>query len=413
MIILFRFLLSLVLGLVSTMAYANVLTKKNLPKIIGAGCSIFALEFLLIKHLGASIAFAFYPLHTHLVLWLFLVFLFGCKPRHGLFYVLLAYITCMPVGYFSKVTNYIWPESRLAEYSLYGMLTVLTLFLVIRYFAPFVSYVVNISDTMDFALIVVPALLYLFDYATTVWSDALFKDNYAILQFMPFVICIVYLCGLSLFNREVHRRMELLEEQSFMERELQLASGEIEELEKREEMSRIYRHDMRHHFAILQKMIQENQIPEAKRYILENIKGIEAISPRRFCEIEIVNLVLSRFEETVKKEQVEMVFDVDLPGSIPLNNTEICVLLSNLLEMAFSRLSQLPEEKRKLDLKLCIHADMLVFSVDYACNEVQTTSKESILQKETTIAIAREYGGQAYINGANGTQRVMVTIPLS
>ncbi|MDD6571852.1 MAG: hypothetical protein PUF12_05600, partial [Thermoflexaceae bacterium] len=58
---------------------------------------------------------------------------------------------------------------------------------------------------------------------------------------------------------------------------------------------RIYRHDMRHHFNLILGFIQEDKISEVVTYINENIEGIEKITPQKFCDMEVLNLLLSHF----------------------------------------------------------------------------------------------------------------------
>lgn len=414
MLVIFRFIMSLILGVTCTMVYAKVLSKKNIPKIIGVGLFILVLEIIIIELTTPSIALDLYPLHTHLILILFLVLIFKCKIAHSILYVTLAYMNCFPVVYLSRLAGYIWPDSLLAEYLFYFVFVILMIICVNKYVAFYVSQLIGISRKNDIAFLIIPVIFYFFDFFVNVWSDLLMGDNYHILQFMPFVVCVVYLVVIRVISGEMQNRIKAFEEQCYMEEAISVISKEMEGLQESENMSRIYRHDMRHHFAMIRDFIENGNVEEAKIYIKENIDVIADNSLHRYCDVEIVNLVLSGYEKRGRNHGLHTVFDVDLPKNVALKSTDICAILSAILDNVFSKVEDLKDSFVKL--KMSIFQDMFIITVEAPCSSEVALHywSEGMSDEERDISIiVKNQGGEVYFAAKDELYKVMATIPLT
>ena len=71
----------------------------------------------------------------------------------------------------------------------------------------------------------------------------------------------------------------------------------------------VYQHDMRHHLTMLEGLITAGKPEQASQYIRKVQSDIETITPRRYCENELVNLLCSSFAE--KAQHAGARLDVD------------------------------------------------------------------------------------------------------
>ena len=108
-----------------------------------------------------------------------------------------------------------------------------------------------------------------------------------------------------------------------------------------------YRHDMRHHFALLQGLASKGHLEEIKEYLQIAQSDIDAITPTRFCENETVNLILSAFAAKAKQSGTLLTVDAKLPDSLTFGDTELCSLLSNALENAIQASEKIADSNKR------------------------------------------------------------------
>ncbi len=90
---------------------------------------------------------------------------------------------------------------------------------------------------------------------------------------------------------------------------------------------------------------------------------LEAVTPKRYCENELVNLLCSSFAG--KAEQCGAVLEVrtTLPQKLSISDTELCAILSNGLENALGAVAQLPKEQRKISLYCGVRQNKLLIEI--------------------------------------------------
>ena len=419
-IIKIRYVVTLLYGVALTASFAGLLKRKrNIIKIALLTMSLLLLQVLLILTIGMDLTLYLYPLHTHVVLIAALVIVFGCKLFNAILHTMLAYMCCQIPAWISKLTMYFSMDNQV-EFVCYLIAALLILWLLLRYAGDEVYEMSQTSTATVAAFSIVPLTYYFFDYCTTVWTKILYTGNYHVTQFMPSVICVAYLVFSIVYGREQEKRVRANEEKAIVENELQIVQKEIENLGKVEHMTRIYRHDMRHHLLLILHLIEENHIDDVKEYISDNIKNIDSFTPRRFCDMEMLNLLLSHFASLAEEQKIRYQFDVRLPQDTPLNKTEICALVSNALENAFHAVEELPEGKRYVDLKFCEFKRKLIFSVDNSCeakitmikSRPQASSKGHGYGTRSICSIANDHGGTATFHMEDGMFSLMVMIPI-
>ena len=77
---------------------------------------------------------------------------------------------------------------------------------------------------------------------------------------------------------------------------------------------------------------------------------IETITPRRYCENELANLLCSSFAEKAQHAGARLDVDARLPQALDISDAELCAVLSNALENALHAVAALPENERTVSL---------------------------------------------------------------
>lgn len=415
-----RHIVTLLFGVATTASFAGILQKKDTVKLVCIVCFLLLLQGVFFVSFGLDAVVTSYPIHTHMVLVGALVLCFQCTVKDATICTLLAYMCCQIPAWISRWTMYTMYHSSIREFLIYFFAALITFWMIVKYAAAPIHELLQGSKAETMVMGIVPVTYYLFDYLTTVWTKVLYTGNYHVAQFMPSVICVAYLVFAVVFSHEQKRRTEAMEERTILQNELYIVETETESLRELSKLARIHRHDMRHHLALILHLIEENHIEEAREYIRENIERIDEFTPHRFCEMEMLNLILSHFASQAEEMKAQYRFGVELPAQMPLTKPELCALVSNALENAFHAVRELPEEKRFVDARLCELNGKLIFSVDNSCDDrIQITGNRPKTDKaghgygtRSIMTIANEHNGMAVFQSENGMFSLMVTIPL-
>lgn len=82
-----------------------------------------------------------------------------------------------------------------------------------------------------------------------------------------------------------------------------------------------------------------------------------------YSKNEVVNLILSSYEEKIKACGIEFKYSVQIPEELPYSEVDLTAILSNALENAIRAVKKLPPEKRYIELDLRMKENKLLISI--------------------------------------------------
>lgn len=130
--------------------------------------------------------------------------------------------------------------------------------------------------------------------------------------------------------------------------QLEIQRREYEDIRKKIEMGRTYRHDMRHHLKVLEGLAGKENNEELLRYIGGLAGQLSEISQENYCENITVNAVLSSCIGRAEKESgCTVTSSVQIPAQIPFDEMDVCVILANALENAVHACEQTVEKEKR------------------------------------------------------------------
>jgi len=114
-------------------------------------------------------------------------------------------------------------------------------------------------------------------------------------------LAMFYILFIVMYHNEVQKRNKIELYNTILSMQLAKTSNDIQNVKTSQEMSRIYRHDLRHHLSLLYGFAESGNIYKVKDYLLQTKKDLYNITPIIFCENDIVNIVLSFFDNKAKR----------------------------------------------------------------------------------------------------------------
>lgn len=314
--------------------------------------------------LGAEGAKRLYPLMVHLPL--ALAMMFGLKKTAGITLVSIstAYLCCQ-IPRCGNIAAALLTGSALAGEIAYTLLIGPVYVLLRRFFAPAAHNAMTDSRQSLLLFGSLPVFYYGFDYATTIYTNLLYEGGRPLVEMLPSILILFYVVFLTAYRQQLQQRSQTQLQSSMLSAQLKQAEGEIAALRRSESQSALYRHDMRHHLLAIDGFLSADRPQQAREYIQSVCTGIEAITPKRFCEHELANLLLSSFADRAERSGVRMTVEAALPGALGVPDAKLCALLSNGLENALHSAAAPAEEDRRWIRCFCgVRAGKLLITIE-------------------------------------------------
>lgn len=315
--------------------------------IIGILClSIWIAQVLSWKLFGFTFTWRIYPVISHIPLMLTLVFVlkkpFGISAAS----LLTAYFCCQIPRWVATIFFELF-DAEIAYQASYSLAIIPIFFLLKKYFADAAYKAMSYSKTSLMLLGVLPLFYYLFDYITRIYTNILYDGIRMISEFLPASMALFYVVFVTAYHNEVQRRNKTELQNSMLAMQFEAAKNEMTTLMQMREQTAALRHDMRHHFMMINGYLDSCEYEKAALYINEAAHDIERITPKRYCENTAINLVLSSYNKKAENLGVALSIEADIPDNLPFSETALCTLISNGLENALNAAASLPDGKQK------------------------------------------------------------------
>lgn len=172
------------------------------------------------------------------------------------------------------------------------------------------------------------------------------------------------------------------------------------------------RHDMRHQFNQISALAEAGDLEDLKSYLAKTVSRIPNLD-MCFCENRAADSVVGYYCAMAKRDEIPFRAKLDLPETLPVDEIDMCLVLSNLLENALEASLRTAPGRRQIELTACVHADrILLIEVENAFdgevnekNGIFRSSKrrENGIGIQSVTHIAEKTGGTSTFTHQNGT----------
>ena len=243
-------------------------------------------------------------------------------------------------------------------------------------------------------------------YPTTLYTGRVLQ-GYIVLSIAMLVLLFVFNTIFLLMATSLNRNARLRQENQL----LSLQQQRYENLKTAIEEARQARHDMRHHLNHISMLAEENDMEALKTYLAQTVSRIPDLDTH-FCENRAADSVLGYYCALAKREGIPFSAQIDLPQTLPVDEIDMCLVLSNLLENALEASLRTVPARRWMKVNAYVHAErLLLMQVENACDgEIKETNgvfrsskrKGNGIGIQSVRHIAEKNGGAstfAYQNG--------------
>lgn len=323
--------------------------RKQSRQVIVLSLLLLLIQVPLWQLLGEFTVERLYPLIIHLPLVLILVFALKKPIGVSIASVLIAYLCCQ-IPHWIKIAVVATTHAELAGEIAYTICIGPLFYVMLRYFVKPANGLLVYSNQSLLLFGSLPAVYYVFDYTTTVYSELLYAGIPALNELIPTVLILFYVIFLTVHHHEAQKRVKNEQEISAQNVLLTQAQKEMDALHRMQEQTAIYQHDMRHHLNMMDAFLTSGKVDQALDYIRKANDDITSVSTTRFCGNDTVNLICSSFMEKAKERKIQLAIQARLPEVLSISDTELCAILSNALENALNAVANLNASEKWIEL---------------------------------------------------------------
>lgn len=202
---------------------------------------------------------------------------------------------------------------------------------------------------------------------------------------------------------------------------LAVESRRYTELRTYMEQTRHLRHDFRQHLRVISGLTESGNLDALKTYLHQYESEI-GDAPALLCSNPAVDAIAGYYALWASQKQIPIHWNLNLPNQLPLPESDLCMLMGNLLENALLASENLPPEERdvsvvcqmlspamlglivenRYDGTLKRHGDALYSTRHSGCGTGLISVKSAV----------RKYNGQLTMSTENKTFRVHILLNL-
>lgn len=354
MLAIIDYLSVLIYGILIMVFFLDLSANKRNSLLITSYISIsILLQIILQYYWGTSFIEKAYPLLVHLPIVIFFHLVYKKRLSLVFFALFTSYLFTAPRRWIGEVISLFFDNDVAILIGTKILVSIVFLFLIYKYLAPYVKRILNYSTSRIVLLTVIPASSYFITYATTVYTNALYNSSLLVVGLFSVGFNCLFYSFLIVYFAEMDRRFSLETEQTILKLQVDTTMLQIADYQDSQHQGAIYRHDLRHHLQFLNSCIVNRNTDEALAYISKISHDVDATQIIQYCENSSINIILSAYVTKACHKNIAIEIDANIPTIIPIHATDICVILSNSIENAIYACTKVSESKNCKIKVLC------------------------------------------------------------
>ena len=364
----FHYTFLLMFGIAVSAVFSGIsVTKRNVIRLLFLAMVCGGLQITVYGICGETTVWQVYPVITHLPTVLALRFLFGRRISNAVSATASAYLCCQPARWFG-IALYSLTGSTIAELLSRILALLVTLVVILRWFANKVSRIYSRSHSGSWVFGIIPVVYYLFDYAVSIYSSLWADTHQLVVEFLPFFLCIGHLIFCAVYYQEYELKNEAERKEQILRITVEQQTKEVEMIRRSENEIRRLRHDLRLFLNSLSSCIEQSDKETAQKLITAFSDQTEASSVLRYCANDTLNYVLSDYAAQCREQGIRFHSVIEL-SELSADEILFSTILANALDNAIHAQKGLPESGRIIRLLLKNSGGKLLLCVKNSFHE--------------------------------------------
>ena len=196
----------------------------------------------------------------------------------------------------------------------------------------------------------------------------------------------------------------LRERQSNIERLAEMQRENHELLMKQAEETKTIRHDLRHHFMMIEGLLENHEYDRLGAYLNEMRPSAHDSEPLSIVRNVVVDVIVRNYERMARRDGIEFNARLEVGQEIAVSDADLAAILSNLLENAIESCKRQAEGTRFISLGMTQTGTTLMIRMENSAAGIKKQGADFLSSKaegrkgyglKSAAAIAGRCGGGA------------------
>ena len=191
-------------------------------------------------------------------------------------------------------------------------------------------------------------------YRGTLYTGRILQ-GYVVISLTLLLLLVLFYALFFMMASSLSKNARLQQENHF----LSMQRARYDNLRAAIDEARQARHDLRHHFNRLAALAEVGDLAQIQAYLTAAAGRIPSLN-MHFCDNSAADSVIGHYCALAEREGIPFHARIDLPAKLPVEEIDLCLVLSNLLENALEANLRMSATNRQIDVEAYMHADHLL-----------------------------------------------------
>lgn len=166
----------------------------------------------------------------------------------------------------------------------------------------------------------------------------------------------------------IFRMMDQAREKALQQSRLEAMVANYRKTAEDAAVIRQMRHEMKHHIGALSLYMKSGNYAGAQSY-LDKVADIAARMPdAQYTPHPLLNSILTEYRERALRADISVTYHITVAETISMEDTDLCCLLTNLLDNALDGCLRVKDTQRYIRLRIRQDKSFLFFSCENSCD---------------------------------------------
>lgn len=280
----------------------------------------------------------------------------------------------------------------------------LVAFVSYKYLRPTILYMLRNAEKgwLSFCMIPITYNILIYTYSKYSFSSTSITPKTVLFALLIFLLTLSAYYLIFRNFRQTREQLTLQNEQNLLRTQISAAQVHLKSLKESQEMTIIYRHDMRHHLNLISAFLIDNNITATQKYIAEVQTSIGSTVVDEYCNNYAVNLILYSYLTKAKNDQITVEAQINLSENNRISDMDLCVIFSNAIENAINACLRITNTKERVLKIICMNKNDKLFiqitnsyqgALEFIDDMPVTTEENHGLGTKSIAAVVQKYNG--------------------